>query len=158
MATDMLVKLYDLPSHYELIEKLEIEGIHIKRALPIDKKRIVDYVRNSFNEAWANECDVALSKSPSNCYVAVYNKEIIGFATYNSTCLGFFGPTGVNESFRGKQIGKALLLKSLNSMWEEGYAYAIIGWVGPIEFYKKAVNAIIIEDSHPGIYKRMIDG
>ena len=101
---------------------------------------------------------MSLSKSPSNCYIAVCNKEIIGFAAYNATCLGFFGPTGVDESFRGKQIGKALLLKSLNSMWEEGYAYAIIGWVGPAEFYEKAVNAIMIEGSHPGVYKRMIEG
>ena len=43
------------------------------------------------------------------------------------------------------------------SMWEEGYGYAIIGWADEaLEFYKKSVNAIVIEDSAPGVYKRMI--
>lgn len=42
-------------------------------------------------------------------------------------------------------------------MHQQGYAYAIIGWVGPVEFYKKTVGAAIIPDSAPGIYKRLIN-
>jgi len=34
-----------------------------------------------------------------------------------------------------------------------GYAYAIIGGVGPASFYEKAVGAKLIEGSDPGIYK-----
>ena len=33
-----------------------------------------------------------------------------------------------------------------------GYVYAIIGAAGPVRFYQKAVGAIIIPDSEPGIY------
>ena len=40
----------------------------------------------------------------------------------------------------------------------KGYAYAIIGAVGPAEFYKKAVGAIKIENSWPGIYNDILKG
>jgi hypothetical protein len=35
---------------------------------------------------------------------------------------------------------------------ELGYAYGIIGGVGPSEFYARNVGAIVIPDSAPGIY------
>jgi hypothetical protein len=38
-------------------------------------------------------------------------------------------------------------------MKSQGYAYAIIGGVGPATFYEKAVGAKLIEGSDPGIYK-----
>ena len=41
-------------------------------------------------------------------------------------------------------------------MKAEGYGYAIIGWVGPAEFYAKVSGATVIEDSEPGIYRRML--
>ena len=65
----------------------------------------------------------------------------------------------VLESERKKGIGKALLLKSLESMRELGYAYAIIGWPtnSAVRFYKKCVDAIMIDENSSGVYKRMID-
>jgi hypothetical protein len=42
-------------------------------------------------------------------------------------------------------------------MKEMGYAYAIIGGVGPKEFYAKTVGAIEIPDSAPGIYTAPLD-
>ena len=68
----------------------------------------------------------------------------------------YFGPTGVRKDMRGKGIGKALLLRCLYSMYERGYNYAIIGWVGPAEFYQKACGATMIPDSTPRSYRRMI--
>jgi len=42
-------------------------------------------------------------------------------------------------------------------MQNDGYGYAIIGWVDDaLGFYEKAVGATIIEGSKPGIYRRMI--
>jgi len=49
-------------------------------------------------------------------------------------------------------IGKALLVSSLVGLRELGYVYAIIGAAGPVHFYQKAVGAIVIPDSEPGIY------
>ena len=65
----------------------------------------------------------------------------------------------VLESERRKGIGKALLLKSLESMQELGYTYAIIGWPAKsaVDFYKKCVNAILIDEKSSGVYKRMIE-
>lgn len=43
-------------------------------------------------------------------------------------------------------------------MREEGYAYAIIGWVDDaVGFYERAVNALVIEGSSPGIYQQLIN-
>lgn len=38
-------------------------------------------------------------------------------------------------------------------MRDIGYAYAIIGGVGPAAFYEKTVGAILIPDSAPGVYR-----
>jgi predicted N-acetyltransferase YhbS len=65
---------------------------------------------------------------------------------------GYFGPTGVAESARGMGLGKALLFKALEALREEGYAYAVIGGVGPREFYEQACGAVEIPGSDPGIF------
>ena len=62
------------------------------------------------------------------------------------------GPTGVLEKERGKGIGRALLLACLWGLREMGYAYAIIGGAGPVEFYQRECVAVVIPDSVPGVY------
>lgn len=154
---DMLVKLYELPDEMISLDELKKEGISIKRALAPDKHNILSYVKDEFYEGWSSECDVAFSNKPNSCFIAVKEKKIIGFACYDVTAKGFFGPTGVSEKLRGSGIGKALLLKCLLSMREEGYGYAIIGAVDEAAgFYKKTVNALEIENSSPGVYQRLI--
>ena len=49
-----------------------------------------------------------------------------------------------------------VLLTALWGMHEMGYAYAIIGGVGPVDFYAKACGATVIPDSTPGVYKDML--
>ena len=49
-----------------------------------------------------------------------------------------------------------LLLSALHAQRAQGYAYSIIGGVGPAEFYGKAVGAVVIADSTPGIYDGML--
>jgi predicted GNAT family acetyltransferase len=80
----------------------------------------------------------------------------MGFGCYDSTALGFFGPTGVSDECRGKGTGKALLMACLLDMKLKGYAYAVIGAVGPAEFYTKAAGATIIPGSEQSIYKTLI--
>ncbi|MFC0472121.1 GNAT family N-acetyltransferase [Halalkalibacter kiskunsagensis] len=160
MAVDMLVKLYDLDEyeHIKHLETLKKEGITFKRALPIDKHLILKYVRSHFTDTWVNECEVALTTSPVTCFIAVKNQEIIGFACYESTAKGYFGPLGVSKELRGKGIGVLLTKKCLLAMKEAGFGYAIIGWVtDAVPFYQKCVGATIIENSFPGVYSRMID-
>lgn len=153
---DMLVHLLSLPQEPELFQALEEKGIYIQRAMTPDKFRIVSWVKKHFGDGFAGECDAAFSHHPVSCFLAVRDNEILGFACYDATHPDFFGPTAVLESQRGQRIGNALLLRSLESMREKGYAYAIIGGVGPIAFYKKTVGATLIENSSPGIYQNLL--
>jgi len=151
---DMLVKLYELKKYdYDEIKK---NGIMIKRAIAPEKEIIVNWVKKNFSKSWSSECDVAISCVPSKCFIAIKKNRIVGFACYDSTAKGFFGPIGVLEKYSKYGIGKALLLKTLEQMKNDGYAYAVIGWAGPIDFFKKNANAILIPDSEPGIYENLL--
>ena len=67
---------------------------------------------------------------------------------------GFFGPTGVDESVRGQGVGEALLFATLRGMREAGYAYAVIGDPGPVEFYMKRLDAHADPQVEPGHLSR----
>ncbi|GHU73899.1 hypothetical protein FACS189450_14330 [Spirochaetia bacterium] len=160
--SDMLVKLYALDEKDDYTEALLSKGIIIKKAFISDRDKVLDFIRIGLpgHGGWIHECEYALFNNPPSCYIAVKNKEVIGFACYDATAKGFFGPTGVREDQRKQGIGKALLIKSLLSMKESGYAYAIIGWTAEtaIKFYQETVNAVIIDDSLPqkSIYRNML--
>ena len=158
MPQDLLVRLYDLPSNIPEEQALRAGGLDVRRALPTDKHIVVPYVRDTFLDPWASECDGAFSRQPPCCFIAVHDKDLVGFACYNATCWGFFGPVGVGEGFRRRGIGTVLLRTCLAAMWNEGYAYAVIGWVADegVPFYQRAVGATVVADSRPGIYRRMV--
>lgn len=149
---DMLVRLYDLPDTTDLYHAIAGHGITLRRARAFEKHTVEHFARNHFSEKWASEVAVALTRQPVACWIATRNKEILGFACYDTTMRGFFGPTGVIESARGLGLGKALLMRSLESLRDLGHAYAIIGGVGPKTFYQKTCGAIEIPGSDPGIY------
>jgi GNAT superfamily N-acetyltransferase len=152
----MLVRLYDLPDHTALVSALAADGVEIRRVLPPEKRVLSAWVLEHFSPGWASECERALNNWPVSCFIAVDNGAILGFACYDATCLGFFGPTGVSAAARGRGVGKALLWVTLRAMREHGYGYGVIGGVGPAEFYAKAVGAEIIADSTPGIYRGLV--
>src|SRR6185369_368605 len=152
----MLVKLYDLPASQEASSRLAAAGVSVRRALPPEKHKVLDWIRSTFSEAWASECDVAFGHQPVSCFLAIQGKSLLGFACHDATCPNFFGPTGVDASTRGCGIGAALLLACLDAMRHQGFGYAIIGGVGPADFYAKTVGAIPIEGSEPGIYRGLL--
>ena len=156
---DMLVKLYNIPHSHDIEENLFKSGIRIKKALAPDRSRIIDFSRTCVKDDYSDEVKAAFSNNPITCYIATREKEIIGFACYEATARNFFGPMAVLESERKKGVGKALLLKALESMRELGYAYAIIGWPtkSAVSFYKKCVDAILIDEKSSCVYKRMIE-
>lgn len=149
---DMLVRLYDLPGSGEIYRKVEEQGIVLRRARAFEKHTVEEFARTHFSAKWVSEVGVALSRQPITCFIATRDKTVLGFACFDTTARGFFGPTGVSEAARGTGIGKALLFKSLEALREQGYAYAFIGGVGPREFYEKACGAIEVPGSDPGIY------
>ena len=153
---DMLVKLYELPEIAPLNQKMKEEEIFVRVALAAEKSIVVEWVRERFDDGWASEAEVCFSYQPVSCFIAIKEGKIVGFAAYDAAYRNFFGPTGVEKSFRGKGIGQILLLRCLMAMREQGYAYAIIGGVGPARFYEKAVGATFIEGSNPGIYQHLL--
>ncbi|MEO8759241.1 MAG: GNAT family N-acetyltransferase [Devosia sp.] len=153
--SDLLVRLYDLPV-FEAEAKLKAAGISVRRTLPPERQIILDWVATKFSSLWASEVALGMSQQPPSVYVAVRNAALIGFACYDTTAKGFFGPTGVDEVARGQGIGEALLISTLKAMREAGYAYAVIGDPGPVAFYKKRLDALDIPKSKPGIYAGML--
>ena len=149
---DMLVKLYELPEVRRPLDALASQGVVLRRAMAYEKYAVAGWVRDTFSDGWAGECDVSFSNHPISCFIAVETGAIVGFACFDATCKNFFGPTGVQERHRSRGIGQGLLLLSLHAMASCGYAYAIIGGTGPADFYTWAVGAIPIEESTPGIY------
>ena len=145
---DLLVNLLRLPP----LEDTSTQGFIVRHAQPWDLTPVRQFVTENFSAKWADELSVGFARQPVSVYIATIDRELAGFAAYECTRRGFFGPTGVIDSARGKGIGKALLLASLWSLREMGYVYAIIGAAGPVRFYQKTVGAIIIPDSEPGIY------
>lgn len=154
---DMLVRLMELPDASDLEKKLlDKDKVVFRRAIAPEKHLICEWVMEQFGAYWKSEVEVAFSRQPVSCWIAQRGNDILGFACYESTARNFFGPTGTKESERGKGIGKVLLIKSLESLREMGYAYAIIGGVGPAEFYEKAVGAKLIDGSEVSIYQHLL--
>ncbi len=153
---DLLVNLLTLRPLEPAVLEMDEAGIIIRRAQPFEITQVRNLVTREFSVAWADEVSVGFVNKPVTLYLAVVDKKIVGFAAYECTRRGFFGPTGVVDNMKGRGIGKALLLASLWGLREMGYVYGIIGRAGPIEFYQKTVGAIIIPDSDPGIYTDLL--
>ena len=146
---DMLVRLYELPDSGELCRKLEGEGVTLRRPHGYERHILADWVGRQFSPKWVSETKVACARQRVSAFIATRERGILGFACYDTTMKGYFGPTGVAESARGIGLGKALLFKALEALRDDGYAYGVIGGVGPREFYEKACGAFEIPGSDP---------
>lgn len=149
---DLLVKLYK----WKPSDRTPPEGVTIRRAFAAEKRLVAQWVSEHFGERWASECEISFMRQPVACFIATDDLNVMGFAAYDATARGFFGPTGVMESARQKGIGHALLAATLQDMASQGYAYGIIGATNSPEFYRKEVDAIEIPESTPGFYRGML--
>jgi GNAT superfamily N-acetyltransferase len=152
---DLLVSLYS-PTLANLKRKTDTTGIRIRPALPPEMHVVVEWVRQNFSDNWASEVSVAFSRQPIACLIAVEGGKLLGFACYDTTARGFFGPTGVSSESRGRGIGVDLLAASLETMKTLGHAYAFIGDAGPVDFYAKTIGAVAIPATDKGIYEGML--
>ncbi len=154
---DMLARLYDLPDPAPGLQRIAAAGLRIRHAEPWDRLRLREFVGKNFQDVWAMETERAFAATPITSYIGLKNAEIAGFAVYECTRRDYFGPTGVREDLCGSGLGAALLLACLGSMREMGYAYAIIGGVGPAKFYEKTVGAFLVPGSEAGIFGSLTD-
>jgi len=152
---DMLVKLWTLPPLEPALAACASDGVTVRRALAPEKPLVLAWIGRHF-AAWAAEADVAFARQPVACFVALRQGALVGFACHDAIAPDFFGPTGVAEEARGRGIGRALALAALHALKAQGYAYAIVGGVGPAAFYAKAFGATAIDGSTTGIYGGML--
>ncbi|MEM7576016.1 MAG: GNAT family N-acetyltransferase [Planctomycetota bacterium] len=155
---DLLVKLYDLPDDTQAQRRVAEAGVTLRRAMPYDRHHVEAFIAKHFSQGWTSEALSVWSRQPIPCVLALREERLVGFANYDTTMRGFFGPTGVAESQRGRGIGEALLHASLRGLRELGYGYAIIGSAGPVAWYEKTIGAAVIDGSEPGVYANFIKG
>ena len=149
---DLLVNLLKLPP----TPLLSNDKFIISRGQPYELTKVRDFIVQNFSAAWADEVQVGFANKPVSVFLATLEHKLVGFSAYECTRRAFFGPIGVLESVRGEGVGKALLLSALSGLREMGYVYGIIGGAGPVSFYEKAVGAIVIPESEPGIYTDLL--
>lgn len=150
----MLVEL-DGASFASADEAIVLEGAratltHAKGASPDE----LGWIASAFGGRWPDEAAAGW-----NWFAKDVDCKTVGFATYEQRAcrwwwlerwfdqpdVGIFGPMGVDPSMRGKSLGKILLRRALASLQERGFARALIGAVGPIEFYQRWAGARVVE-------------
>lgn len=151
---DLLIKLYDLPHTQPGLPT----GVTLRKPIGPEHRLLVDWVATQFSAEWASEVQVALGNRPPSLFIATQDDALIGFACYDATARGLFGPIGVLPAARAHGTGASLLLACLHDMRHASYAYAVAGWVGPIDFFRRVAGATPIEGSEPGIYRGMLRG
>lgn len=152
---DLIINLYSV-KFAALCGRPVPEGVTIRPALAPEMALVVDWVRENFSDNWASEATVAFSRRPITCQIAIFESRLVGFACHDVIARGFFGPTGVHPDARGSGIGVALLAAALSALKSDGYAYAVVGDAGPVDFYSAAVGATPIPMEDKGIYEGMI--
>lgn len=125
--------------------EVDLDGISGDATRPThaDADRVLSFVEREFGRIWRFEAAKAFEREVPPAFVAEDAGEITGFAVHdvNNRGLGFFGPTGVAKSMRGKGVGCSLLLASLADLRRLGYTRAVIPWTDALEFYRKCCGA-----------------
>ena len=152
--SDWLVKLYDLPlpSGGPVLPG----GATVRKPIGPEHQLVVDWAADAFGPGWASEAGVALCNRPVSLFVLQQGIALRGFACYDATARGMFGPIGVAPEARGQGLGAALLLACLHDMRSLGYAYAVVGSAGPGRFFERTAGAVEIPGSSPGPYRGML--
>ena len=153
---DMLVKLYEVEQDWSFLAEQEAHGVTVRKPIGPEKHLVVDWVRATFSDTWASETDQAFANRPISCFIATADSRLVGFACYDATALGLFGPIGVEKDLRGRDIGSALLKACLLDMRLKGYAYAVIGSTKAFSFYEKVCGATVLPESEPSIWRGML--
>jgi len=120
------------------------EGIIVRRAQHEDRERTLFAVEQMFSKAWWFETSLAFRAVQPTAYIAERDGEVVGFADYDATNFGLFGPTGVHESLRGRKVGAVLYRRCLSDMRALGHPYALVPTnLERLNFYHREGGATI---------------
>lgn len=154
--SDWLVKLYDLPAPPVGTPP----GIVVRKPIGPEHDLLRQWVAETFGAGWASEVGAALGNRPVSVFIAVAQAaagaRLLGFACYDATARGLFGPIGVAAEAQHRGLGAGLLRACLDDMRAVGYGYAVIGAAGPGEFFRRVAGAAEIPGSTPGLYRGML--
>ena len=121
---------------------------HVRQANSSDFEKLTSFVNEEFGERWLHSVEYGFRTYKENLPIYIVEQEevIVGFACYDVVRgkKGLFGPMGTAKQNRLKGVGNQLLHCCLHSMKQDGYAYAIVGQAGPIEFYERNCDASLI--------------
>lgn len=146
--SNLLIALRDNPrvtgDHLEELRARAAEqGYELARAGRHQAPAIADAVGAGFSAAWAFEVERALMAEPTGVHVALHRGTgaLAAFAVHdgNNRGLGWFGPAGTFEAHRKRGLGEALLVACLLDV-AETRSEGVIAWVGPRQFYERAVG------------------
>jgi hypothetical protein len=157
---DMLVPLLALPDPAPVLARAADAGFRIRRARAWEAPLLQDFITaQTFARTWAPEAANGFANRPISVFLAeravepeaegAPGNQIAGFAAYDCGLRGIFGPMGVAVGERASGVARALLRRTLADMRAVGYAYAIIGAVGPAEFYERACDAVLLPSAWP---------
>lgn len=141
-ARDMAVHLDTFAT-----EKFPNTGsVEIRRAAQEDRAKVLLFVQHEYGIRWIAAVASAFEHDRIPVFVAMDNDEVLGFACYDVVKgkQGLFGPMGTARACRKCGVGKALLHHTLEEMRNAGYDYAIIKQAGPVEFYERSCDAVLI--------------
>jgi GNAT superfamily N-acetyltransferase len=106
-----------------------------------NRQPVLTFIEQTFGKIWRFEAE------HGRLFYLEHEGEIAGFSAHdaNNRGLGFFGPTGVAKSLRGRGFGTLLLQASLADLRRLGYQRAVIPWTDAVDFYAKACGARVEE-------------
>jgi mycothiol synthase len=129
--------------------RLAERGVTVRRAVPADVPALGEFARKHFGGAWDIELAHSIGRPDAGCHLALRTAtdgtapEVLGFAAYGSCRPSWFGPMGTAPAAQGLGIGSVLLRRCLREQRAAGQRRVQIGWVGPVPFYARSVDARI---------------
>ncbi|WP_409293756.1 GNAT family N-acetyltransferase [Peribacillus sp. SCS-26] len=136
MPRDMFVHL----ENYQFPDNFLYKG-EIRRAQTEDLDEVMAFIREEFGERWVSTAIEGFHHEEIPIRLSYSGGILTGFACYDITGKGVFGPMGTSIKFRQQGTGSALLHHCLKDMKRRGCDSIKIQQAGPIEFYEKACGA-----------------
>ena len=95
--------------------------------------------------SWVAETAACFERRPISLHLASTGEQVVAFAAFDCHHRGkaWFGPMGTAPAWRGRGLGGLLLKRCLTDLYRAGHRNAVIPWVGPVDFYTRAVGARI---------------
>lgn len=117
----------------------------VTRATHDRREEVLAFIEREFGRIWRFEVTPAFARGTPPLFITEEAGAITGFAAHdvNNRGLGFFGPTGVVKTMRGRGLGKRLLLASLADLRTMGFSRVVIPWTDAVEFYAKSCGAVV---------------